>query len=130
MTDNIEAAVKTVVAKIRVVSVAAPELSFAFITDGPKIINVLTFNSKSFVLYLWFGLKKGPVMKVIHVKSQASVALPIYTCNMSHLDMLEKAEKQTETPKKVVRTDSSCVCTRFFLTVSKDGWHESPLNRK
>lgn len=54
-------------------------------------------------------LKKGPVMKVIHVKSQASVALPIYTCNMSHLEMLAAADNKSETPKKVVRTDSSCL---------------------
>uniref|UniRef100_A0A3Q3W7U2 Ribosomal L1 domain-containing protein 1 n=1 Tax=Mola mola TaxID=94237 RepID=A0A3Q3W7U2_MOLML len=82
LTDNIEAAVKTAVAKIRVVS-------------------------------------KGPVMKVIHVKSQASVALPIYTCNMSHLDMLEKAEKQTETPKKVEEEDEEIPQLDPIATPSK-----------
>uniref|UniRef100_A0A3Q3VQZ2 Uncharacterized protein n=1 Tax=Mola mola TaxID=94237 RepID=A0A3Q3VQZ2_MOLML len=50
--------------------------------------------------------EKGPVMKVIHVKSQASVALPIYTCNMSHLDMLEKGATFKKLAKKK-KTDRS-----------------------
>ncbi|XP_008295907.1 ribosomal L1 domain-containing protein 1 [Stegastes partitus] len=47
---------------------------------------------------------KGPVMKLIHVKSQTSVALPIYTSDLSHLTELEKIQSQTPknkgTPKK------------------------------
>ncbi|XP_070846172.1 ribosomal L1 domain-containing protein 1 [Chaetodon trifascialis] len=61
VTENIEAAVQTVVAKLRM---------------------------------------KGPVMKLIHLKSQTSVALPIYTSDLGHLAVLEEAEKQAQTPKK------------------------------
>ncbi|XP_070707891.1 ribosomal L1 domain-containing protein 1 isoform X2 [Pempheris klunzingeri] len=60
VTENIEAAVQTVVAKLHT---------------------------------------KGPVMKLVHVKSQTSVALPIYTSDLSNLNMLLKAEKP-QTPKK------------------------------
>ncbi|KAF7645188.1 hypothetical protein LDENG_00208760 [Lucifuga dentata] len=55
VTENIEATVQTVVAKLRM---------------------------------------KGPMMKLIHLKSQTSVALPIYTSDLSHLTVLEEAEKQ------------------------------------
>ncbi|XP_071319561.1 ribosomal L1 domain-containing protein 1 isoform X2 [Trachinotus anak] len=57
VTENIEAAVQTVVAKLRV---------------------------------------KGPVLKLIHIKSQTSVALPIYTSDLRHLSVLEKANKPKE----------------------------------
>jgi len=59
ITDNIEAAVKTVVTKLRTVM-------------------------------------KGPVMKIIHIKSEASVALPIYTSNLSHLPLLDDAQRQAK----------------------------------
>jgi len=55
VTENIEAAVQTVVAKLRM---------------------------------------KGPVIKLIHLKSQTSVALPIYTSDLSDLTVLDDAEKQ------------------------------------
>ncbi|XP_073345546.1 ribosomal L1 domain-containing protein 1 [Pagrus major] len=61
VTENIEAAVQTVVAKLRM---------------------------------------KGPVMKIIHIKSQTSVALPIYSSDLSHLDAQGSAEKSPQTPKK------------------------------
>ncbi|KAM4623416.1 ribosomal L1 domain-containing protein 1 isoform 2-T2 [Polymixia lowei] len=64
ITENIEAAVKTVVAKLRT---------------------------------------KGPVMKIIHLKSQASVALPIYTSDFSHLNIIEDAQKQAKTERKVAK---------------------------
>lgn len=38
-------------------------------------------------------------MKVIHIKSQESVALPIYTSELSHLYQPEKV-KQPETPNR------------------------------
>ncbi|KAG7226531.1 hypothetical protein INR49_003853 [Caranx melampygus] len=57
VTENIEAAVQTVMAKIQM---------------------------------------KGPVMKLIHIKSQTSVALPIYTSNLSHLKVFEMSEKPQE----------------------------------
>lgn len=61
VTENIEAAVRTAMAKLRL---------------------------------------KGPVMKLIHVKSQTSVALPIYTSDLSHLDVLGETEKHAQTSKK------------------------------
>ncbi|XP_026172232.1 ribosomal L1 domain-containing protein 1 [Mastacembelus armatus] len=61
VTENIEAAVRTVMAKIRM---------------------------------------KGSVMKLIHIKSQTSVALPIYTSDLSHLSVDKKANTQAQAPKK------------------------------
>ncbi|GAA6219941.1 ribosomal L1 domain-containing protein 1 isoform X1 [Lates japonicus] len=61
VTENIEAAVQTVVAKLRM---------------------------------------KGPVMKLIHLKSQTSVALPIYTSDLSLLTTVKEADKQAQTPKE------------------------------
>ncbi|XP_039879061.1 ribosomal L1 domain-containing protein 1 isoform X2 [Simochromis diagramma] len=58
VTENIEAAVQTVVTKLRM---------------------------------------KGPVIKLIHIKSQTSVALPVYTSDLGHLSVLES--KQAQTPK-------------------------------
>lgn len=46
---------------------------------------------------------KGPVMKLIHLKSQTSVALPIYTSDLSDLTELEKRRTPKDkgaTPKK------------------------------
>ncbi|XP_019938474.1 ribosomal L1 domain-containing protein 1 [Paralichthys olivaceus] len=61
VTENIETAVQTIMAKIRM---------------------------------------KGPVMKIIHLKSQSSVALPIFTSDLKHISVLQQAEKDAETPKK------------------------------
>lgn len=55
-------------------------------------------------------------MKIIHIKSEASVALPIYTSDLSHLDMLKKAEKPEMTPKQEVKTKSSM----FTLSLLED----------
>ncbi|KAJ0060212.1 hypothetical protein NL108_004044, partial [Boleophthalmus pectinirostris] len=50
---------------------------------------------------------KGPLIKIIHLKSQDSVALPIYTSDLSHLTLVEelnqktkKGQKQVEEPKE------------------------------
>ncbi|XP_062298312.1 ribosomal L1 domain-containing protein 1 isoform X2 [Scomber scombrus] len=61
VTENIEAAVQTVVAKLRM---------------------------------------KGPLVKVIHLKSQTSVALPIYTSDLSDLTVLDEAQKKTLKAKR------------------------------
>ncbi|XP_056153474.1 ribosomal L1 domain-containing protein 1 [Lampris incognitus] len=61
VTENIETAVKTVVAKLRM---------------------------------------NGPVMKLIHLKSQSSAALPIYTSDLSHLTMLEDARRQAKAARE------------------------------
>ncbi|XP_072229764.1 ribosomal L1 domain-containing protein 1 [Leuresthes tenuis] len=66
VTENIEAAVQTVVAKLRM---------------------------------------KGPVIKLIHLKSQTSVALPIYTSALSDLSVLGTAkEKGTPTKKQAKKS--------------------------
>lgn len=39
-------------------------------------------------------LQKGPLIKVIHLKSQ-SVPLPIYTSNLSNLTLIDETQKQT-----------------------------------
>uniref|UniRef100_A0A3Q3BIB4 Ribosomal L1 domain-containing protein 1 n=2 Tax=Kryptolebias marmoratus TaxID=37003 RepID=A0A3Q3BIB4_KRYMA len=75
VTDNIEAAFETVLAKLRM---------------------------------------KGPVLKVIHLKSETSVALPIYTSDLSHLSVLgaprdkkaadKKSKDKTTNQKKVGKT--------------------------
>ncbi|XP_047464564.1 ribosomal L1 domain-containing protein 1 [Mugil cephalus] len=79
VTDNIEAAVQTIVAKLRM---------------------------------------KGPLIKLIHVKSQTSVALPIYTSDLSHISVLEemqakarsaraeKNQKKKKTTKRVKKADA------------------------
>uniref|UniRef100_A0A4W5JNV3 Ribosomal L1 domain-containing protein 1 n=1 Tax=Hucho hucho TaxID=62062 RepID=A0A4W5JNV3_9TELE len=37
---------------------------------------------------------KGPLIKIIHLKSQSSVALPIYTSNLSNLTLIEETQKE------------------------------------
>ncbi|XP_059180079.1 ribosomal L1 domain-containing protein 1 [Centropristis striata] len=61
VTDNIEATVQTVVAKLRT---------------------------------------KEPLIKLIHLKSETSVALPIYTSDLKHISLVEGGQEQTKTPKK------------------------------
>lgn len=43
---------------------------------------------------------KGPLIKVIHLKSQNSIALPIYTSDLSHLTLIEDAQRQIQKIKK------------------------------
>lgn len=42
---------------------------------------------------------KGPLIKIIHLKSETSVALPIYTADFSHLTLLEEAAQSTKKPQ-------------------------------
>ncbi|XP_032430971.1 ribosomal L1 domain-containing protein 1 [Xiphophorus hellerii] len=66
VTENVEAAVRTVAAKLRM---------------------------------------KGPIMKLIHLKSQSSVALPIYTSNLSHVSVLRRSKENSKT-KKVKKNEA------------------------
>ncbi|KAK7918684.1 hypothetical protein WMY93_009968 [Mugilogobius chulae] len=43
---------------------------------------------------------KGPLIKIIHLKSQNSVALPIYTSDLSHLTLIEEVKRNTKSQKK------------------------------
>jgi len=45
-------------------------------------------------------IEKSKVLKVIHLKSQTSVALPIYTSDLSHLTILEEARQQNFDAKR------------------------------
>ncbi|XP_061565030.1 ribosomal L1 domain-containing protein 1 [Cololabis saira] len=65
VTENIEAAVKTVVEKMQM---------------------------------------KGPVIKLIHLKSQTSVALPIYTSEVNNLTVLETLKNKKPGDKKMKKT--------------------------
>lgn len=49
-------------------------------------------------------------MKIIHIKSQTSVALPIYSSDLSHLDVQGVAEKNAQTPKKEVKISFFLKC--------------------
>lgn len=59
-----------------------------------------------YVFYLHSYLQKGPVMKLIHIKSKTSVALPVYTSDLDNVKVLEDAEEeaQAQISKKKVRT--------------------------
>jgi len=60
--------------------------------------------------------QKGPVLKVIHLKSQTSVALPIYTSNIDSLTVLEEAAEQAKALKMKARTSSNCIlCHELHL---------------
>uniref|UniRef100_A0A8C6SCE8 Ribosomal L1 domain-containing protein 1 n=1 Tax=Neogobius melanostomus TaxID=47308 RepID=A0A8C6SCE8_9GOBI len=43
---------------------------------------------------------KGPLIKVIHLKSLSSVALPIYTSDLSHLTVIEDVKRQGRKAKE------------------------------
>lgn len=43
---------------------------------------------------------KGPLIKTLHLKSQSSVALPIYTANLSHLTVIEDAKRALNKERK------------------------------
>ncbi|XP_061764904.1 ribosomal L1 domain-containing protein 1 isoform X2 [Nerophis ophidion] len=59
----------------------------------------LTENIKVVVKSLADILNKGPRMKIIHLKSEKSVALPIYTSDLSHITD-PKANKEKKAPSK------------------------------
>ncbi|XP_061823295.1 ribosomal L1 domain-containing protein 1 [Nerophis lumbriciformis] len=59
----------------------------------------LTENIEVVVKSLAEILNKGPRMKIIHLKSEKSVALPIYTSDLSHITD-PKAKKEKEAPSK------------------------------
>uniref|UniRef100_A0A3B4BGD5 Ribosomal L1 domain-containing protein 1 n=1 Tax=Periophthalmus magnuspinnatus TaxID=409849 RepID=A0A3B4BGD5_9GOBI len=54
---------------------------------------------------------KGPMIKIIHLKSQNSVALPIYTSDLSHLTLIEEMKKKTKRGQKEVGL------TRYFFII-------------
>ncbi|KAM9831822.1 ribosomal L1 domain-containing protein 1 [Neosynchiropus ocellatus] len=54
---------------------------------------------------------KGPVLKVVHLKSKKSVALPIYTSDLNHLQALDEAEllARAQRPAKKTAKESEAV---------------------
>ncbi|XP_029934124.1 ribosomal L1 domain-containing protein 1 [Myripristis murdjan] len=91
VTDNIEAAVKTVVSKLRT---------------------------------------KGPVIKLIHLKSQTSVALPIYTSDLSHLNVLEEAQEQAQAARKKVAAKKKVKKEQKEKTTEKTKKTDAPSEKK
>lgn len=65
-------------------------------------------------------------MKVIHIKSQESVALPIYNSALSHLYQPEE-EKQTKTPKKKKVSLGFCTFTLRNIWVIPFNKHRDPI---
>lgn len=51
--------------------------------------NFLTYNLKSL-----FPSQTGTNIKIIHLKCETSVALPIYTSDLSHVKLMEEAQKK------------------------------------
>lgn len=52
---------------------------------------------KSLIALLF--VQKGKSIKIIHMKSHTSVALPIYTSDLSHLKLLEEELKKSRLAK-------------------------------
>ncbi|CAM9121485.1 unnamed protein product, partial [Lampetra planeri] len=59
-----------------------------------------------------------PVIKIIHVKSQKSVALPIYTSNLSHLTLLDAAQVEPVMERRYGGV-GRCKCS-FWFAVAHD----------
>uniref|UniRef100_A0A672H055 Ribosomal L1 domain-containing protein 1 n=2 Tax=Salarias fasciatus TaxID=181472 RepID=A0A672H055_SALFA len=91
ITENIEAAVKTMMAKL---------------------------------------LTKGPVIKLIHVKSQTSVALPIYTSELSHLTALEEAKTAQAAKKKKAKDKKQKPKDNSEEAKKEDTAAEKTVNKK
>ncbi|KAG7491920.1 hypothetical protein MATL_G00008520 [Megalops atlanticus] len=70
---------------------------------------------------------KGNDIKIIHLKSQTSVALPIYTSDLNHLALLEEAKPKTTSPKKT--TDKQKAKTGG-KPVQKDAGQEDTLQEE
>ncbi|KAJ0015748.1 hypothetical protein NQD34_014038 [Periophthalmus magnuspinnatus] len=61
----------------------------------------VTENIEATVLTVMEKMRtKGPMIKIIHLKSQNSVALPIYTSDLSHLTLIEEMKKKTKRGQK------------------------------
>ncbi|XP_038139373.1 ribosomal L1 domain-containing protein 1 [Cyprinodon tularosa] len=73
----------------------------ARIAHSDMTADEVTENIEAAVQMVLDKLKtKGPIMKLIHLKSQTSVALPIYTSDLSHLSVLEDAKRKKAPIKK------------------------------
>uniref|UniRef100_A0A3B4BDG8 Ribosomal L1 domain-containing protein 1 n=1 Tax=Periophthalmus magnuspinnatus TaxID=409849 RepID=A0A3B4BDG8_9GOBI len=60
----------------------------------------VTENIEATVLTVMEKMRtKGPMIKIIHLKSQNSVALPIYTSDLSHLTLIEEMKKKKAAKK-------------------------------
>lgn len=82
--------------------------------DNKTLIHLLTCSD----IMLCCCLQKGPVIKIIHIKSQSSVALPIYTSDLSHIKVFDKSEKSKA---KVTASLSSDLCVVLLGFVEMTG---------
>lgn len=72
---------------------------------------------------------KGPLIKVIHLKSQNSVALPIYTSDLSHLTLIEDAArhlKKAQAEKALKKKSRQTAVDRQTEGEGEDGEEEIP----
>ncbi|XP_070976262.1 ribosomal L1 domain-containing protein 1-like [Oncorhynchus clarkii lewisi] len=66
----------------------------AYVAHSGMAADELAENIDSAVSTIVTKLRKGPLIKVIHLKSQ-SVALTIYTSNLSNMTIIDETQKQT-----------------------------------
>lgn len=71
---------------------------------------------------------KGPVIKLIHVKSQASVALPIYTSELASLTILEETAAQEAMKRKAA--DGKLMPKSKSVAVKKTGTAAEKAKKK
>ncbi|KTF73215.1 hypothetical protein cypCar_00047610 [Cyprinus carpio] len=81
MVENVMTAVSTISAKLTMDDVCFCSSSF-------DLQPIFLFHSQT-----------GKNIKIIHLKSQNSVALPIYTSDLSHLPVVEEARKKARSTK-------------------------------
>lgn len=63
-----------------------------------------------------FPSQTGRNIKIIHLKSQNSVALPIYTSDLSHLAVVEEAQKKAYPTKvKLLKWQNGYVSKNTFV---------------
>ncbi|XP_078477998.1 uncharacterized protein LOC144738876, partial [Lampetra planeri] len=71
-----------------------------------------------------------PVIKIIHVKSQKSVALPIYTSNLSHLTLLDAAQRAANATESAKEMTDDVKQTQTSAEAEKDKKVVGKKNKK
>ncbi|KAG5262503.1 hypothetical protein AALO_G00275830 [Alosa alosa] len=66
-------------------------------------------------------VEKGKMIKIIHLKSQTSVALPIYTSDLTHLALVEEVRKNAFDEKKSKKRKASAVSNDTDMKDREDG---------
>lgn len=95
IVENIVTSVSTISTKLHMVSWA---FSCCVLDTGFLSFDLDWYSSVCLLLNLSFK-QKGKSIKVIHLKSHTSVALPIYASDLSHLKLLEEEMKKARLAK-------------------------------